>query len=155
MQENVMLWAAPEGGWPETCVEWAGAKGPGGYGHTYYEGRTVGAHRVAYAIANATTVAALKGLVVRHSCDNRGCINPKHLQIGTYAENSQDAMARGRLCHGERHRNAKLTEATVSEIKEELRHPQRGLDQQLAEKYGVSRAAIVQIKKGRAWSRVK
>ena len=37
-----------------------------------------------------------KGMIVRHTCDNRACINPMHLQIGTHADNMRDMATRGR-----------------------------------------------------------
>lgn len=37
------------------------------------------------------------GMVVRHKCDNRRCINPKHLEKGTPKENSQDMVKRKRV----------------------------------------------------------
>lgn len=33
-----------------------------------------------------------KGLVVRHKCNNKGCINPEHLAIGTYSQNALDSI---------------------------------------------------------------
>ncbi|NIC05759.1 HNH endonuclease [Billgrantia bachuensis] len=60
------------------------------------EGRTIGAHRVAYCKANGLQLASIDGLVVRHKCDNKSCVNPAHLEVGDHSDNIRDAIERGR-----------------------------------------------------------
>lgn len=62
--------------------------------------RPVGAHRVAYRIANGEIP---HGMSVLHSCDNRGCVNPRHLSLGDHAENMRQAKERGRMSKGGGH----------------------------------------------------
>ncbi len=38
-------------------------------------------------------------LILRHTCDNRQCINPEHLILGTRYDNMQDMISRGRARH--------------------------------------------------------
>lgn len=84
------------------CVEYGGCTDGHGYGAMRLNGRTVKAHRVAWQVANGPIP---KGLYVLHSCDNRRCINPAHLRIGTAKENTADMIARGRQkFHGLRYR---------------------------------------------------
>jgi hypothetical protein len=63
------------------------------YGAMHLGGETVLAHRYSYFMERGELPA---GLVVRHSCDNPGCVNPKHLIEGTHKDNSQDMVRRGR-----------------------------------------------------------
>ena len=64
-----------------------------GYGLVKSEGQWVMAHRIAWARFNGRDPA---GMVVRHTCDNRACVNPEHLVIGTQADNVRDMVVRGR-----------------------------------------------------------
>ena len=64
-----------------------------GYGQVWFEGKPRGAHRVAFVL-NGGVIP--EGMIVRHSCDTPLCINPEHLLIGSYADNSADMVARGR-----------------------------------------------------------
>lgn len=80
----------PEAG----CWLWTKAVTPAGYG-TFTKSRIVRyAHRASYACFNGQIP---DGLLVRHACDVRSCINPAHLVTGTHADNSADAVQRGRL----------------------------------------------------------
>lgn len=76
---------------PDDCWEWAGARRGDSYGNTYALGRHMGAHRFSYYLATLTFPQ-----VVRHTCDNRICVNPHHLIGGTQQENMQDMVERGR-----------------------------------------------------------
>ena len=87
------------------------------YAQVVHEGVMLYRHRLAYCEANDVTLPAIKGKVVRHTCDNPRCINPEHLLIGTPQDNSTDMTRRGRQAKGVAHPRAKLTEADVQFIR--------------------------------------
>lgn len=74
------------------CWLWMGSGGP--YGIFTVDGERMGAHRAAYTLAYGKIP---EGLCVMHKCDAPGCVNPKHLMLGTHADNVADAKSKGRL----------------------------------------------------------
>jgi hypothetical protein len=98
---------------PDSCWEWQ-AGTVDGYGIFQVGPSLKRAHRVSYAIQNGS---APDDLVLRHKCDNRRCVNPGHLLPGTKKQNMEDAVARGRHAHGERHGRSKLTAEKVLEMR--------------------------------------
>lgn len=139
--------------WRSTCDEWPGAKRRGyGVKHIRSRGGLVGTHKIAWEEKNG---AIPKGILVCHHCDNRACRNDRHLFLGTHADNSRDALAKGRMVwpvlKGEANPRAKLTEKKVSAIR---RVACRANYKILAEKYGVTATMIRYIAQGKNWKGV-
>jgi len=130
----------------DTCWEWQGPKYPVNYGQTTWGCEHYPTHRMSYIIFNGLIP---NDKIVRHTCDNRRCVNPKHLISGTFLDNAIDNVKRNR--QGVQ----KLTQEDVIEIKTALKNPSRGLRQQLAEKYNVAYVTISHIKNNISWSWLK
>lgn len=131
------------------CWLWMGAVAGGtGYGVTRRDGKPIGAHRLAFALANGE---APKGMDVCHRCDVRICLNPAHLFAGTRAENLADMRRKGRANDpkGVRHPKAKLTEEDVRAVRRAL--AVGGSLTDLGRQYGVAAQTISSIKSGRNW----
>jgi hypothetical protein len=87
--------------WEGECLIWQSPPRKDGYGQIWGDppktgsarARNLGAHRAAYEVWVGPIP---KGMLVLHSCDNRLCINPKHLSLGTHADNMAQMVARGR-----------------------------------------------------------
>jgi HNH endonuclease len=72
------------------CWEWLKV-GSGGYGGIDFEGKTIAASRASWMFHNGEIK---DDLFVLHRCDNRRCVNPKHLYLGDKKQNRKDFMER-------------------------------------------------------------
>jgi len=97
------------------CWVWNGAKDTRGYGVLYTGSNPQNrylAHRLSYHLHKGKFP---KESCVLHTCDNRPCVNPEHLFLGTIADNNRDRDKKGRLvcAKGEKHGEAKLKREEV------------------------------------------
>ena len=96
----------------DDCWEWIGCVNSKGYGRVRSQGREYRTHQLAWILTHGDT---RNGLCVLHECDNPPCCNPKHLFLGTNADNTTDMVRKGRLVSspGDAHGRAKLTSRQV------------------------------------------
>lgn len=128
-----------------------------GYGWFSFKRKPLGAHRVAFYFAHGRWATEC----VCHHCDNRGCVNPKHLFEGTRAENLADMRAKGRHAHGpnpkrqgENHNLAKLTAKDVQEIR--ALYAAGGVTQTaLARRWGISQTHASDLIRGKCWGHLR
>ena len=134
------------------CIEWHLSYGSTGYGQVRHEGTTHKAHRVAWAKANGKTMAEIKGVFIRHKCDNPRCVNPEHLEPGTVQDNQRDMVERGRSAKHEKHSQAKGTLAQAIEIRLLYvpRHKEYG-GRALARRFGLSHSTVRDIINNVTW----
>ena len=131
------------------CWEWAGWKYSNGYGGFQMRHKKPLAHRVSYLLTYGDIG---KGLCVCHACDNRACVNPDHLFLGTQEENMKDMVNKGRQSksRGEQIGNSKLTPKKVRAIRSMY---SRGdlLQKEISEMFGISAKQVSVIANRVQW----
>lgn len=148
------------------CWLWTGSIRGSGYGYFRYQGRNEYPHRFAYMAYKGSIPA---GMEVCHRCDERSCVNPDHLFIGTRQDNIRDMIRKGRCGwqkspelyvaygrrvgltqKGEMHSRAKLSSFDVDVIRYLLGRGSFVPD--IAAVFGVHPATISDVLHGRAWN---
>ena len=124
------------------CWVWQGGLNGDGYGSfRKADGTVVHAHRWSWESNNGSV---LSGMCVLHVCDNRRCVNPGHLFLGTRRDNNVDRVAKGRS------HSPKLTPGDIREIRKA-----DGTHGAIAGRYGVTQSHVTRIKNGQAWGHIK
>lgn len=134
---------------PSGCFEWQMAIHKGGYGVIEYQGRQRQVHRVAFAVFRRDVPG---GLFVCHKCDNRKCINPAHLFLGTAKQNSEDMVRKGRVTRGSDCHKAKLTDVDVAGMP--ARYMNGESTKEIADSHGVSMLTVSRILSKKIWCHV-
>ena len=100
------------------CWLWKASKNLHGYGQLMIARKPLGAHRVAWELANGPIPA---GMCVCHRCDTPACVRPDHLFLGTHTDNMRDMFSKKRRktapTRGELNGNSRLTRQQAEEIR--------------------------------------
>jgi len=138
----------------DNCWEWVGCVDDGGYGKITIKNCLISCHVVSYLIHFGYIQ---NGLCVCHSCDNRICVNPEHLWIGTNAENVADMVRKGRTgipgMYGEQIASSKLNANQIIKIKNLIAKGE--YQYVVAKKFGVGQPTISAIVNGKSWKHIK
>lgn len=151
----------------DSCWLWTAAKTKTGYGDFGIKGQHRRAHRFAWELTNGSIPP---GMLVCHNCpagDNRLCVRPSHLFLGTHTVNMQDASRKGRLATADRHgtqihpervargearSDAKLTEDAVRQIRHRAASGESR--KTLATEFSISLSVLNSVARGAAWRHV-
>lgn len=129
------------------CWEWLASKNHKGYGQFPCSGKNMKAHRYSWMLLNGEIA---NDLLVCHTCDNPGCVNPEHLFLGTHSDNSKDKVNKGRYFNGgrigEKNNRSMLT---LSQVRDIRNSPLRQCE--LSIKYCVCRQHISDIILNKRW----
>lgn len=129
------------------CIEVTRRIDDKGYGRIQRRQKELKAHRVSW---EQTFGPIPEGLCVLHKCDNRKCVNPDHLWLGTRSDNNKDRMLKGRSRprRGSTNGMAGISEQTAVRVK-----MLRGVvtQQLLADALGMSQGSIAKVSLGRTW----
>jgi hypothetical protein len=133
------------------CIEWTGYVCKSGYGLVWHEGKNRSAHRVSFELHNTPIMNEQH---VMHICDNRRCINPSHLKLGTRIENMADMNSKGRNRQpsGAHHPNAKITPQAAEEIRRRYTpYSKKDGSMALAREFNVSQGTVSAVLRGVTW----
>ena len=138
------------------CWNWTANLCRGGYGSVWNRktNRNIAAHKFSYELHYGQII---KGNHIIHSCDNKACVNPKHLSQGTPKQNTNEAIERGLrpacaipIAYGEDNPKSKLTLEQVRFIRA---NPQLG-HKEIADMWGLSPNCIRGVRIGRTWKNI-
>ena len=133
------------------CWLWVASRTNSGYGRFRYQDKMQSAHRFAYRYLVGPIP---DGMYVCHCCDNKLCVNPDHLFLGTAVDNVHDMDAKGRRANrkGIAHSMAKLTEVDVLEIRRRVAFGETQAT--VAKDYRISESSISFIVKRQRWTHI-
>ena len=153
-KSEVAEWFLSRADWEGTClVSRVKPHLKHGYPRVFYQGKPYLLHRFVWEVKNGRPIPP--GKVIRHRCDRTSCINPKHLQLGTQADNVRDMVRRGRQrgAVGEDNPARKLTDSKVRRIRR-MYATGNWTQSDLGRKFGVHQSIIGHVVNFETWLHV-
>lgn len=139
------------------CWLWLGRVTSSGYGGATVNNRKMVAHRWVYEVIKGEAIGSK---LLCHRCDNRVCVNPDHMFIGTPLDNMRDCAKKGRIHRWERSRSGegnpccRLTEQMVRKMRE-IRSETGASYAAIARQFGVSQRGAHAAIRGENWGHIK
>jgi hypothetical protein len=134
----------------DTCWLWKGSKQKSGYGRFWVKTDTVSAHVFSCYLSTGKLPNIKDKMICCHSCRNKHCVNPDHLEINTCQKNTNDRIRDGTLFTGENSVFHKLTREQVELIK--IRYSNEKITQtKLAKEFGVTHSTVGKIIRNENW----
>ena len=122
------------------CWLWTYHTNSKGYGVVKVNKKDCKAHRISF---QEFVGDIPDGAIVMHTCDNPSCVNPRHLRIGTYSDNTRDMYLKNRFPL------QKINAEVANKIYEDCKLMKQ---KDVAEKYGVGFRTVSAIATGKTWS---
>lgn len=131
---------------PYGCWEWQTSRTNDGYGVFTLNGKLVRSHRVSWVLTYGLIPS---GMCILHHCDNPKCVNPSHLFLGTFKDNTMDMHKKGRAAWP----NVKLTAEQIGEIRKKYAAGDVSY-RELGIEYEIDLSQIGNIVTGKCWKNV-
>lgn len=128
----------------EECLLWGGTITQKGYGVVRYRLKNIGVHRLSLILKRGLPNDG--GLLALHSCNNRACVNHKHLRWGNNSQNMLDRIAHGTAPFGTKNHNHKLSPDRVRHIR-----AMSGSNRAIADLFNIAPQTVSKIRLGHTW----
>ena len=134
------------------CWIWVASQKGNGYGQFAYQGRPAWAHRVSWTLRRGEIPGSM---YVCHTCDEKLCVNPDHMFLGTHSDNMRDMGDKGRSrFHKQTFRGSEHGMAKLNEVQAMAIFRASGMYQDISDRFGVSPSTVGQIKRKEIWRHI-
>jgi len=132
----------------QSCWVWTKST-RAGYGQVMVDGKRWSAHRLFYTLHKGPIP---DGKLVCHTCDNKLCVNPEHLYVGTHVDNNNDTYLRNRMPNKQGYNAKNVVKLDLAEALE-IKYSKTP-SSILEEMFGINQSQISRIRNGKTWKNI-